>query len=55
LIHSWIGTADNMVNTQQFTRATSIPAVDSHSTIGFTTPFWLMNMEIDRSNLVGHP
>lgn len=40
---------------QQYMKATSALAVDSHSMIGFTILSSFMNMEIDRSNLVGHP
>ena len=47
LIHSWIGTADSMVNMQQFMRATSILVADSHSTTEFVTQFLFMNMVTD--------
>lgn len=50
LIHFWIGTAGNMVNMQQFMKATSILAVGSHSTIEYAIQFLFMNMEIDHSN-----
>ena len=47
LIHFWIGTADSMVNMQQFMKATSILAVGSHSTTEFVTQFLFMNMVTD--------
>lgn len=50
LIHFWIGTADSMVNMQQFMKATSTLAVGSHSTTEFVTLFSFMNMETDHSN-----
>ena len=33
----WISQAGNIVNMQQFMRVIFIPAVDSHSTIGYVT------------------
>ena len=45
LIHFWIGTANSMVNMQQFMKATSMPVADSHSTTEFVTQFLFMNME----------
>ena len=50
LIHFWIGTAGCMVNMQQFMKATSILAVDSHSMTEFVILFSFMNTEIDHSN-----
>jgi len=50
LIHSWIGTADSMVNMQQFMRATSILVADSHSMIEYAIQFLFMNMTIDHFN-----
>lgn len=50
LIHSWIGTADSMVNMQQFMRATSILVADSHSMIEYAIQFLFMNMAIDHFN-----
>ena len=50
LIHFWIGTADSMVNMQQFMKATSILAVGSHSTIEYAIQFLFMNMAIDHFN-----
>ena len=50
LIHFWIGTTGCMVNMQQFMKATSILAVDSHSMTEFVILFSFMNTEIDHSN-----
>ncbi len=50
LIHFWIGTADSMVNMQQFMRATSILVADSHSMIEYAIQFLFMNMAIDHFN-----
>ena len=50
LIHFWIGTADSMVNMQQFMRATSILVADSHSMIEYAIQFLFMNMTIDHFN-----
>ena len=50
LIHFWIGTADSMVNMQQFMKATSILAVGSHSMIEYAIQFLFMNMAIDHFN-----
>ena len=50
LIHFWIGTADSMVNMQQFMKATSILVADSHSMIGYPIQFLFMNMAIDHFN-----
>ena len=47
LIHFWIGTANSMVNMQQFMKATSMPVADSHSTTEFVTQFLFMNMVTD--------
>ena len=47
LIHFWIETVGSMVNMQQFMKATSILAVDSHSTIEYAIQFLFMNMAID--------
>ena len=50
LIHFWIGTADSMVNMQQFIKATSILVADSHSMIEYAIQFLFMNMAIDHFN-----
>jgi hypothetical protein len=50
LIHFWIGTADSMVNMQQFMKATSILVADSHSMIEYAIQFLFMNMAIDHFN-----
>ena len=50
LIHFWIGTADSMVNMQQFMKATSILAVGSHSTIEYAIQFLFMDMATDHFN-----
>ena len=50
LIHFWIGTADSMVNMQQFMKATSILVADSHSMIEYAIQFLFMNMTIDHFN-----
>lgn len=50
LIHFWIGTADSMVNMQQFMKATSILAVGSHSMIEYAIQFLFMNMATDHFN-----
>ena len=47
LIHFWIETVGSMVNMQQFMKATSILAVDSHSMIEYAIQFLFMNMAID--------
>lgn len=46
----WIGTAGSMVNMQQFMRATSILAVDSHFMIEYAIQFLFMNMATDHFN-----
>ena len=50
LIHFWIGTADSMVNMQQFMKATSILVADSQSMIEYAIQFLFMNMAIDHFN-----
>ena len=50
LIHFWIGTADSMVNMQQFMKATSILVADSHFMIEYAIQFLFMNMAIDHFN-----
>ena len=40
---------------QRYMKATFILAVDSHSTIEFAILSSFTNMEINHSNLVGHP
>jgi hypothetical protein len=36
-------------------KVTSMPVLDFHSMTGFIIPSYHTNMEIDRSNSVGHP
>lgn len=47
LIHFWIGTVGNMVNMQQFMKATSILVADSHFMIEYAIQFLFMNMATD--------
>ena len=44
-----------MVNMQRYMKVTSMPVLDFHSMTGFIIPSYHTNMEIDRSNSVGHP